>query len=188
MIALTRTWRLGMAVAIMLFTSQLVQATNTTVPAGTTFLVRTGQTLSSSDLSAGHRFTARLEADLVADNGTVVAPRGSTVYGVITEARRSGRLAGVHRVRQGFPFVFQELEVDGKDGAIVNTTPSDKAFNGKAFAIDCLLALVTATTVTWLWKTQPERRRWGIFSWLFNKKEMRELDILLNDGSCRTLR
>ena len=95
---------------------------------------------------------------------------------------------GVHRVRQGFPFVFQELEVDGKDGAIVNTTPSDKAFNVKAFAIDCLLALVTATTVTWLWKTQPERRRWGIFSWLFNKKEMRELDILLNDGSCRTLR
>ena len=64
-----------------------------TVPAGTSFLVRTSQTLSSDQMSSGHRFTSRLEADLVAD-GQVVAPRGSTVYGIVTQAKKSRRASG----------------------------------------------------------------------------------------------
>ena len=82
-----------LALTIAMLSAQIALATNVTVPAGTGFLVRTTQTLSTDNVSSGHRFTARLEADLVAD-GIVVAPRGSTVYGVVTQAKRSGRMVG----------------------------------------------------------------------------------------------
>ena len=90
--AITIKWTHTLVLAFALLASQLATA-NVTVPAGTSFLIRTGQTLSTDNVSSGHRFTARLEADLVAD-GIVVAPRGSTVYGVVTKAQKSGRLAG----------------------------------------------------------------------------------------------
>jgi hypothetical protein len=64
-----------------------------TVPKGTRFMVRTKEPLDSSRHKAGHKFTAMLEADLAVD-GTVVAPRGSTVYGELTGAQRARRLVG----------------------------------------------------------------------------------------------
>lgn len=72
---------------------QSPQSGSVTVPAGTTFMVRTREALDTSRHRAGHKFTAVLEGDLVA-NGTVVAPKGSTVYGELTEAKQAGRLAG----------------------------------------------------------------------------------------------
>ncbi len=64
-----------------------------TLPAGTKFVVRTDAPIDSKKHKAGHKFTAKLEADLVAE-GVVVAPKGSTVYGQLVEAKKSGRLRG----------------------------------------------------------------------------------------------
>jgi len=64
------------------------------VAAGSRVMVRLSQTIDSKRQQAGFRFTGRLEGDLTADNGKVVASRGTTVYGVLTNARQSGNLAG----------------------------------------------------------------------------------------------
>ena len=64
-----------------------------TVPAGTRVMVKMSTAVDSKKHSKGHRFTARLEADLMANN-VVVAPRGSTIYGVVAEAKQSGRARG----------------------------------------------------------------------------------------------
>ncbi len=63
------------------------------VPAGTKLIVRMAEDIDSRRQKAGHKFTAKLEGDLVS-GGVVVAPNGSTVYGVLAEAKQSGRLAG----------------------------------------------------------------------------------------------
>jgi hypothetical protein len=88
---------------------QSVQSGAVTVPAGTTFMVRTREALDSSRHRAGHKFTAILEADLVA-NGTVVAPKGSTVYGELTEAKQARRLAG----RSEMTITFTGLMIDNQ--------------------------------------------------------------------------
>ena len=63
------------------------------VPAGTPLLVRMVESVDSRRHKAGHKFTARLEADL-AVNADVVAPRGANVYGQLTQAKQARRLAG----------------------------------------------------------------------------------------------
>jgi hypothetical protein len=65
-----------------------------TAPAGTRVMVRNVQAIDSRRQQAGYRFTVRLESDLVADNGEVIAPRGANAYGVLTQAQQSGRVAG----------------------------------------------------------------------------------------------
>jgi len=69
------------------------EAKSVSVPAGTKILVRTMNSLNSKQHKVGHKFTAKLEADLVVDK-EVVARRGTTLYGVIAEAKQSGRVAG----------------------------------------------------------------------------------------------
>jgi hypothetical protein len=64
-----------------------------TVPQGTRLLIRTSEALDSKRHPAGHRFRGQLEGALVVQ-GQEVAPRGSTVYGQITQAKQSGRVAG----------------------------------------------------------------------------------------------
>ncbi len=62
-------------------------------PVGTRVVVKTSTSIDSRKHKEGHKFTVRLEADLVANN-VVIAPRGSTLYGVIAQAKQSGRAAG----------------------------------------------------------------------------------------------
>jgi hypothetical protein len=64
------------------------------VPAGSRLMVRTAQDLDSKRQRAGFKFTARLEGNLTAADGTVIATSGSTVYGQLAEARSSRRVAG----------------------------------------------------------------------------------------------
>jgi hypothetical protein len=64
-----------------------------TVPAGTRILVRTVEPVDSSKQKAGYRFTATLEANLQAYDVTV-APKGTTLYGILTQASSSGRFKG----------------------------------------------------------------------------------------------
>jgi hypothetical protein len=62
-----------------------------TVPAGTRILIRTIDSIDTTKQKAGYRFTASLETNLQVDN-TVVAPRGTTVYGQLTSASSAGRM------------------------------------------------------------------------------------------------
>lgn len=63
------------------------------VPAGTRVLVRMIDSVDSSKQQAGYRFTASLETNLQVDD-TVVAPRGTKVYGRLAQAKEAGRMAG----------------------------------------------------------------------------------------------
>lgn len=73
----------------------------TVVPTGTRIVVRTNENINSKQHKAGHKFTSRLEADLVV-NDMLVARRGTMIYGVVREAKRSGRLAGRSSVELQF--------------------------------------------------------------------------------------
>ena len=75
------------------------------VPAGTLMMVKLDQTLNSKQHRAGHKFTATIEGDMVA-NGTVVAPHGSRVYGLISESKKSGRLVGKSEMLIGFTHIM----------------------------------------------------------------------------------
>jgi hypothetical protein len=74
-------------------TAPQAQSTQAVAPAGTRVVVRTSTAIDSKKHNAGHKFTVRLEADLVANN-MVIAPRGSTLYGVVAQAKQSGRAVG----------------------------------------------------------------------------------------------
>jgi hypothetical protein len=63
------------------------------VPAGTRLVIRTSDTIDSRRHSAGHRFRGQLEGALMV-NGVTAVPRGTFLYGRITQARQSGRVAG----------------------------------------------------------------------------------------------
>ncbi len=80
-----------------------------TVPAGTKLVVRTNEPIDSRQHKAGHKFTAKLEADLVAE-GVVVAPRGSNIYGQLVDAQKSRRLAG----RSEMTITFTDLMVNNQ--------------------------------------------------------------------------
>ena len=64
-----------------------------TVPAGTRILIRTIDPIDSSTQKTGYRFTATLETNLQVED-TVVAPRGTTVYGRLAQASSAGRMSG----------------------------------------------------------------------------------------------
>jgi len=76
-------------------------AKSVTLPAGTRLVVRNNTSVDSKQHKAGHKFTARLEADLVVDD-RIVAPRGSTLYGVVAAAKQSGRLVGKSTIELTF--------------------------------------------------------------------------------------
>jgi len=65
-----------------------------TVPSGTLLTVRITQPLSSDHNQPGDGFTAVLQQPLVVD-GIVVARRGQTVVGTVTEAVKAGHAKGV---------------------------------------------------------------------------------------------
>jgi hypothetical protein len=64
-----------------------------TVPAGTRILIRMVDAVDSNKQKPGYRFTATLETNLQVED-TVVAPRGTTVYGRLANAKAAGRMAG----------------------------------------------------------------------------------------------
>ena len=64
-----------------------------TVPAGTRLLVRMIDGIDSDTNRIGDRFRASLQENLVVE-GRIVAPKGTDVYGRLSEAREAGHLAG----------------------------------------------------------------------------------------------
>jgi hypothetical protein len=70
---------------------------NLTIPAGTVFFARLAEPLSSDHNHAGDAFTATLDQPIVVD-GWVVARRGQTIVGTVTEAQKAGHIKGVSRL------------------------------------------------------------------------------------------
>jgi hypothetical protein len=68
-----------------------------TLPAGTWITIRVNEPLSSDHNQAGDAFTATLAQPIVAD-GLLLARRGQTVMGVVSEAKKAGRVQGTSRL------------------------------------------------------------------------------------------
>jgi hypothetical protein len=68
-----------------------------TIKTGTYVTVRLNQWLSSDRNQQGDTFTGTLQQPVVVD-GFVVAQRGQTVYGRVTEAQKAGRVEGTSRL------------------------------------------------------------------------------------------
>ena len=68
-----------------------------TVPAGTWISIRVSEPLSSDHNQPGDMFAATLAQPIVAD-GRIIARRGQTVTGVVSEAKKAGRVEGTSRL------------------------------------------------------------------------------------------
>jgi len=68
-----------------------------TIPAGKVLFVRLNEPLSSDHSHAGDTFTATLDQPMVI-NGWVVARRGETLVGTVTNAKKAGRVKGVSQL------------------------------------------------------------------------------------------
>ncbi len=96
---------------------RLVESTKpVTLPEGTQITVVLNQTLSSADSRSGDRFDASVSAPVVVDGKTVI-PKDARVKGRVVEARPSGRLHGVARLR----LALASVEVGGKSYEIDTT-------------------------------------------------------------------
>jgi hypothetical protein len=74
-----------------------VPADQFVLPAGTWITVRVNETISSDASREGDLFTATLAQPIVVD-GFVVARRGQTVVGRVTEVQKAGRIKGTSRL------------------------------------------------------------------------------------------
>ena len=68
-----------------------------TLKPGTYVTVRINQPLSSDKNHAGDAFSATLVRPIIAD-GWVIAERGQTLGGKVSEAKKAGRVSGVSRL------------------------------------------------------------------------------------------
>jgi hypothetical protein len=116
-------WSTILSVGIAMTAGSAVAQKKITVPAGTRILIRTVDSIDSSKQKTGFRFTANLETNLQVDN-TVVAPRGSTVYGRLAQASSAGRMSGSSDLTleltdlvingTAYPLMTSTYEVKGK--------------------------------------------------------------------------
>src|ERR1700745_2648344 len=139
-----------------------------TVPAGTRILIRTVDAIDSSKQKTGYRFTATLETNLQVDN-TVVAPRGTTVYGRLSEASSAGRMKGSSELSleltdivingTAYPLLTSTYELKGKGegsntakkvigGAGLGALIGGIAGGGKGAGIGVLAGLAGGTAIS----------------------------------------
>lgn len=137
------------------------------IPAGTRILIRMIDSIDSSKQKAGFRFTASLETDLRAGNA-LVAPRGTTVYGVLASASSSGRMKGSSQLTleltdivingTAHPLLTSTYEIKGKGeggntakkvigGAGLGALIGGIAGGGKGAGIGALAGAATGTAV-----------------------------------------
>ena len=94
-----------------------------TIPAGQSILVRMIDGVDSSKNHVGDVFHASLETDLTVGD-TLVARKGTDVYGRLAEAQKSGNFSG----RSELQLELTRLVIDGHDYPIVS---SDYTLQGK---------------------------------------------------------
>lgn len=94
-----------------------------TIPAGQSILVRMIDGVDSSKNHVGDIFHANLETDLNV-NGTLVAHKGTDVYGRLAESKKSGNFSGKSELQ----LELTRLVIDGHDYPVVS---SDYTLQGK---------------------------------------------------------
>lgn len=130
-------------------------ANSITVPAGTDLLVRMIDSVDSDKNHVGDRFRASLEQDFAVD-GVVIAPKGTDVYGRLSEAKESGHMQGKSQLKLELteilirnrlqPIMTGDYEVSGSSrgsdtakkvgiGAVAGTVIGAIAGGGKGAAI-----------------------------------------------------
>jgi hypothetical protein len=82
------------------------------IPAGTKIMIKTTEAISTAQHQAGSIVKAVLELDLKV-NGTIIAPKGSTVFGTVLESV-GGRRVGKQRII----VQFDHLVIDGRKVSI----------------------------------------------------------------------
>ena len=87
---------------------------NVRVPAGTRLVVRMIDSINSKTSHVGETFSASLEEPLNV-NGTVVAPRGTRVYGKLEEVKSAGKIKGQSELR----LALTGIEINGASRPIV---------------------------------------------------------------------
>jgi hypothetical protein len=138
-----------------------------TVPAGTRILIRTVDSIDSTKQKTGDRFTATLETNLQAED-TVVAPRGTTLYGRLAQASSAGKMSGSSELTleltdivingTAYPLLTSTYEVKGKGeggntakkvvgGAGLGALIGGLAGGGKGAAIGAGAGAATGTAV-----------------------------------------
>jgi hypothetical protein len=94
-----------------------------TIPAGQSMLVRMIDGVDSSKNHVGDVFHASLETDLTVGN-TVVAKKGTDIYGRLAEAKEAGHFAGSSELQ----LELTRIVIDGHDYPVVS---SDYTLQGK---------------------------------------------------------
>lgn len=88
-----------------------------TLPEGTAVHVRLDHAVASNQARSGDEFTATVSEPVVVEGKTVI-PQGAPVNGHVVEAKESGRLMGVPRLR----LALTEVEVGGKSYELRTTS------------------------------------------------------------------
>jgi len=96
---------------------------NVTIPAGQSILVRMIDGVDSSKNHVGDIFHASLETDLTV-NGTLVARKGTDIYGRLAEAKEAGHVSGSSELQ----LELTRMVIDGHDYPVVS---SDYTLQGK---------------------------------------------------------
>lgn len=104
------------------------QTDQVTLPAGQSLLVRMIDGVDSSKNQVGDVFHASLETDLNV-NGTLVARKGTDVYGRLANAKEAGHLAGSSELQ----LELTRIVIDGHDYPLVS---SDYTLQGKGRGSD----------------------------------------------------
>ena len=99
-----------------------------TIPAGQSLLVRMIDGVDSKKNNVGDVFHASLETDLVVNN-TLVARKGTDIYGRLAQAKEAGHLAGSSELQ----LELTRIVIDGKDYPVVS---SDYSLKGKGRGAD----------------------------------------------------
>jgi hypothetical protein len=89
-----------------------------TIPAGTELAVRVDQTISVKASRPGDQFTGELVAPVVDGYGSVVAPKGARVRGVVDAAHKRGRFKGASVLElrlTAMNFNGQEYPIETRD-------------------------------------------------------------------------
>ena len=94
-----------------------------TIPAGQAMLVRMIDSVDSEKNHVGDVFHASLETDLTVGN-TVVARKGTDIYGRLANAKEAGHMAGSSELQ----LELTRIVIDGKDYPVVS---SDYTLQGK---------------------------------------------------------
>lgn len=99
-----------------------------TIPAGQSLLVRMIDGVDSSKNHVGDIFHASLETDLYINN-TLVARKGTDVYGRLAEAQQAGHFSGSAELQ----LELMRIVIDGRDYPVVS---SDYSLKGKGRGSD----------------------------------------------------